>query len=1044
MYRAVRRWGLWLLGVALVGACAAAVLVYEHYTDPQTLRTWIAAEFSRKHPEAVLTLDGVEGSLFGSLTLHDVRVRLPDDPPGGAPFAHFSRLTVVPGREWLRNGPLRIERIVADSPTLHLRERPDGTWNVADLVGVDPLEVDSDTAVEIRSATVAVHFGRAGRPAAWLRDVQLAILLTPPAVAQWQARLDVLPLGPTEVVGSLDLTDGALAADVRIAELPLSVARDALLDHLPAGQGRVARDFLGQAAGLHGLVGGTLHVRHTLGTTDPPQVTAEGALREVRLRHPGLPYPVAGGAVSFWSDGERTTLTGLDCAVGPMRLRADAEVLRGDGGPPALAADVRLTGVPFAPPLHDLLTDKLKQLWEKLAPEGAADFAGRVVVAEGWPTVTGAITPRDASVTWYAFPYRLEHVGGTIELAADQEVRFDCTARAGPAPVTCRGLVRPSEPWVEIDLDLTATGVPIDAALVAAMPPAARPVLDRFAVAGGRGSLRARASRPPGADGTDLTVVANVSAAQVNTAWFDYPVDDVAGQIAFEGLQNDPAPDRLVYTGFRARSGRTRLTLSGASVLRDAETGAGGRTRLDLAATDLPIDDRLRHALPPGPVAALDHLHLQGVADGSYRLTLQDGREPEHWLRVDPHGATMRPASFPYLLHDLVGHVTVHDRRLWFEGLAARHGPTRLTASGTHSLGDDAGELVLTDVTVHDLAIDGPLLAAAPPGLRSTLEFVKPQRPVDVQLRRFALRYPLGDDPLAEQAGGATDGDCEGAVAFRDTALVPDVGIADASGRADLKLSWEPAGVRLDGNLRLDTAELLGFRATGMQAPIKLRGDRLQLSLGGDFHGGNLGGWLHSDLASGQWQCNLLATQADLSRYLASRDAAVEGVDGTVDAQLYLLGGPHRNLSGAGSVRVKDARLVRLPVVMSALQALALKEPDGEVFDEVQFDFAVEPQALRIDRIDLLGDSISLVSIPNRPGRLDLATGALDVRLHTRTSRDRLEIPLITDGLRFASNQTMSLRLTGPPSGLTVTPEPMPGLQDALRQALRLDPRRTR
>ena len=78
----------------------------------------------------------------------------------------------------------------------------------------------------------------------------------------------------------------------------------------------------------------------------------------------------------------------------------------------------------------------------------------------------------------------------------------------------------------------------------------------------------------------------------------------------------------------------------------------------------------------------------------------------------------------------------------------------------------------------------------------------------------------------------------------------------------------------------------------------------------------------------------------------------------TVD--LWGVGHDVRSLGGRGRVELHDADIYELPVMISLLKILSIREPDRSAFSESDFDFTVEGPRVFFNPINFNGDAISL------------------------------------------------------------------------------------
>lgn len=104
--------------------------------------------------------------------------------------------------------------------------------------------------------------------------------------------------------------------------------------------------------------------------------------------------------------------------------------------------DIRVPDVGFSPELRDSVAALLHddgRLYDRLAPSGRAEVEVQVrprrQLTGGWALT---VKPKDGTMSWGGFPYRLEGLGGTV-VARRTGVEFDLSGRHGEGRLVLRG-----------------------------------------------------------------------------------------------------------------------------------------------------------------------------------------------------------------------------------------------------------------------------------------------------------------------------------------------------------------------------------------------------------------------------------------------------------------------------------------------------------------------------------------------------------------------------------------------------------------------------
>jgi hypothetical protein len=135
------------------------------------------------------------------------------------------------------------------------------------------------------------------------------------------------------------------------------------------------------------------------------------------------------------------------------------------------------------------------------------------------------------------------------------------------------------------------------------------------------------------------------------------------------------------------------------------------------------------------------------------------------------------------------------------------------------------------------------------------------------------------------------------------------------------------------------------------------------------------------------------------------------------------------SLGGRGQVRLREADIYELPVIVALLKILRVKAPDRSGFSSSVVDFRIEGPRAYLDNIELSGDAISLVGA----GEIDFDT---NMRLTFRSIMGDAEtqLPVMKRLLGGASGQFMLIHVDGTLAEPVTSTEAFPTLAGALQQ----------
>jgi hypothetical protein len=455
-------------------------------------------------------------------------------------------------------------------------------------------------------------------------------------------------------------------------------------------------------SGAFATEGRLLRMTETTGTVEVGLSADGGINADMRGTIAGLPYTVT------WSSQGLNTQAGFEAefALEGARIQPENDVMLFIPeaalepfvlfGRPTLTVDARVTVT---------------------RPEG------------GDATLLGVVGFRDGTASYQRFPYTFQDLEGTMTFTGS---RTDIHRIVGVAPngatVEANGWIGPYDNNARADITVTARGVPIDDTLRNAMEPDIRGVFDmvfnqpryaelleaglvrrpgepvpqtdpqlesaeavpEFAV-GGTADVVVRVTRKPGpvGDRWDTIVEATIDEAGMLPEPFAYPI--FAENVTVYATESTASLQGGRYRG-----------LSGGRALMDAQIGLGkgdDTIRIDIQAVDIPVDDRLVHALP-NPDASeesvqqiVDRLRVEGVVDAIAGIRRRDSGRIGYDVEVTLNGIGARPDGETLLLDDVTGTAYLTERFLLLDAEA------RVSAPG---ITDAAPRVALT--TSADLA----------------------------------------------------------------------------------------------------------------------------------------------------------------------------------------------------------------------------------------------------------------------------------------------------------------------------------------------------
>ncbi|NBW96349.1 MAG: hypothetical protein EBR28_06380 [Planctomycetia bacterium] len=924
---------------------------------------------------------------------------------------------------------------------MHAVRQAEGAWNLQKLIpgnaagGLVPVSVEEATLLvddptrqfrtTLRQVSLDIQPDAATPGAAVVRGS---------AAGDRFERLAILGrVIPAE--GRFDVQGQVEALDVSQRLLAILAAAD---DRLAATE---AQDWL---AGLRGRG----HVQwHASGSVQAPAdiaFTAAGSLESGRFEHRALPFALSDLAAVFRADRSGLVVERCEAHSGSTLLRGTGRLAgwRQDADFDVTLEAERLT---VGRQWEAHLPEQFAAQWRKLLPAGEVDVVAKVRRRGGHIDPNFSIRCRNASLTYYRFPYRLDRTVGTVVLEAGQ-LAIHLTGQAGGHPVQVQGAVRTDADGMPGFVEVRGDAMRIDDGLLAAMPARSAGIVRALH---GQGTFdfafrHERGPQLPGGHANSLGI--RLVQCGMSYAGFPYPISNVSGSIRME--RGHWTIKDVVGTN---DTGTVRC--NGSLVPEGADDG---ELTLHLAGKGVVLDRELRDALPRTMLRIWDDIDPRGSAE--FTATVRHrvkARTIDVELEARPQGDTVsiEPSWFPYRLEQLRGRLTWHDGILRFEGVRGVHARTTVATDGICRFGSDGSWHVQFErLTADRFRADHDVLQALPPGLQKAIAAVRPRGLLSLSgsIDIYAAQ-PAPDSGQPRDAGGPTaaaawdlDLDMEQGMLDVGVALEHVHGGVHLEGRTDGR-TW-----RSEGEIAIDSAIWRGVQITDVRGPLTMDEEGVRLGIPAGPRDGRArrlsarvaGGTVFIDGTMTGGETGTFAVAATLGDAELERLAAdtLASAPGTASAQRYqgkVFGaievsgsrvGTH-SLAGRGQVRLRDAEIYELPVMVALLKVLRVKAPDRRAFSSSLVDFRIEGPHAYLDNIELSGDAISLVG----NGEVDME-GHVQMTFRSIMGDSETQLPVMKRVLGGASGQFMLVHVDGTLAQPDISTEAFPTLSAAIQQ----------
>jgi hypothetical protein len=1033
-----------LLLLCLAFLAGVAGYVYQYVTDSSNLATLIRQESPRFFPGSLLTVGHVQPHLFGGeVSLTQVMLRQTID---GRPFSaiQIPWLNIKADIKEITRGKIQPREVRVAQPTLRLRRRKDGSWNLSGLLA-DPWPgptIAVEPVIIINSGRVELVDESGETTAVLLRDVSARLEPTDggpmrlEATAQGDAAFGRVVLEGTfdRHTGRLELTKGDLT---RLA------ATEALRRRLPSD----LREALVRA----GLSGGEIDITLRSLVYDPTlapalvhyagTITLRGGSWNCPVY---LPFPLNEvEALASIEDG-RVVLEYAEGHNGKTLARAHGRLSAADPVRGPLDLTIELIGLELDERLKAKTPPKLLPLWREFRPRGVINLAVHLVRSptETTPRFGLTVSCQDVAMDYFKFRYALEHVRGTLvwtgrTIAIDLE-----TVVHGGDLVTAKGTIENPGPLSTVRLVFRSDGFPINEEFMNALPADMLPVVQQFnpkgSVSGQVELVRTPPPRPGAKDNVAIFAKLDLNEG-CEMCWngLRYPIVDLTGHL-------DISPHHWEFQGMRGRNGTAVIEAAGV-----VDEVAPKRQRIDLKlrARHLPFDKVLHDALPKEWQVSWDTLKPTGSSNVDARIHVEPGQAPRYHLRIDPEpdsrlhvtitpvstGPVRAPTIVLPAMENIEGSFLFDDGTVYMSDVnfVFREAPVKFKRGTVVVRERGQFDLHVDDLEVNKLRLDSRLRRIMPPVMAQFAQRLDDAKP-------FSAHGNLQINWSGQAGQPARCAWDHVSVVFDDNTILTGLPLRSIQGQLDhVWGSSDGRDLEVHGALNLESVYLLGQQVTRITSPLEVKGGWASLpSVRGTLLGGEVTGDVRVSLdASPEYRAHLEIREVDLREY-ALTVPGHQQMRGRVSGWLSLggMGNSLGTLSGEGVAKMTEGNLGQLPVLLRFVKAANFHLPTRTAFHSANLGLKIQNGIATFDPIKFTGDAFSLQG----SGTLDLVGNQeIDLHLSPLYGSDAIHVPLLSDAMREASGKVFDIHVSGPAYAPTIRPEPLPAVLPRVGEAFR-------
>ncbi len=689
----------------------------------------------------------------------------------------------------------------------------------------------------------------------------------------------------------------------------------------------------------------------------------------------------------------------IDDVRGSIHLRpsrvviADLEGKRADGGTVhingaiegvddapdqrSMRLEIDGTGLAFSDELRTAVDTVLRgegaAIYDRFSPQGRSDARVAIDVHSGTaPTeVHVTLQPLGCSVSYDAFPYRLEGITGSIEIGPD-DLAFELSGQRAGAVVDIGGSyqLHSAEDGLRSRLWVTGDRIPLDDALhdaVTALSPDLGALWRDFDP---RGTVRCAVTvwQPVGSDAYEHKLQLDFTDSSVLAPTFERRVDSLHGTAVVRGSGNDNHVDiRMLRGVLDTGEGTTAGVLLEGSIDSDPDDRA-----LDLTTVlrDLPLNAALADTLVKTGLLdreTWDMLQPSGAIDLVSHFVKQAGSEAtQNTVRIALRDVQTAAAFLPGPITALRGEVHFADGRGSFEDVRGRLDDAALLFTGGAFGSADGKSYIRTTLSADHLVVDDRFANLITGPLRQTFLDRRIRGPVRID--GLAMHYAF------EEGGEDFTLEFDGEVMARGLEMRLVVPIRQLSGAVRLRdAKIMPTGGQVDADLQDVSFDLLGHPLRGFRASLRATPTQFALHrLIGNLHGGAVRGPT-DDTPSLVYQLDEEALSASLEwdsvqlrDLMGDLGAAAPVARGTLAGRLQLerlVGTELIDMRATGDLQISHGRLGEVPI-FSAIYAF-LAPNNRPQFDGASLRYAIGDQRIQIDDLQVTSPQVKVVGAGN-------------------------------------------------------------------------------
>ena len=1017
------------------------------------------------------------------IQLNDVQI----DLAGTAPAKTQSRLEIYEAfihspisMAQLASFGLKVRAVGITRAKLTVVRTPDGQWDFQHIVD-SLLAFHSDSSIPISLTDCQIRIvdqSNLDIPEITLTNVSLVAV---PEDYNGRTLLKISGGFQSPAISKIKFTtfldNQAQAWQSHISAIDANLSGD-LIGFLPRSVRYKLQDFQS--------VSGKINLRATLtgdmSLNEMPSISITGNVERLTIDDMRLPFPIRNMSANF-------EINDSDITISDARGNLDLAEFSGNYWQRGFFkrqqwhCDGELSQFNFdhSPRLSQWLPDYFKKFCREYSPSGTSNIKFDLTDnGEGLKrSIIADLT--DMSFSYVNMPYRVDNCIGKVNWIGDV-CDFDVQSFSGNEGIKFKGMTKGigGQSTFEINI-FVPDKLPIDQKMIDAVSvnPKLAGIIGAFNATGGVCGIGKIERRVPDGE-VNKSFDFRLKRCSIRHDKFDYPIHNVGGLIQvrnknyfFSELSGNNSSGKVTCNGswnpingldvrFLCESVplNDQLRFALKPDLREIWNGFRPRGTLDFIRVDMRL---------PTDASEVD-------------LTVE-ARMTKTIDETAANHVSIYPVWFPYELNHVTGIVNIGDGQITLKDCEGNHQRTTMFCHGDGRYSDDAWSVTLRNLLVTSLKVDDDLLAAVPRVLAPPIRQLKYQGLLGVSGEltvagnsRNRQSILSSTQQAVVQTNNATGGDfaprvptstpshpgpsssLSWDVRFDMTQAKMQIGlpIENIFGTVNLIGAYDGQTTECSGELDIDSMTIYDAQITKVRGPIWLDNSRVlagqfcrrenknaapdfsPIETPTDFAKSVTGqmqkGMVTFDARMNSGGNNNYYLQASLSNGCLSAACQELGVNsdkiaGSSTAAIRLAGdysGIHSQ-HGDGIIRISNAKIYE--PFSSLLKTLNIQHLSRTAFDSSNIDFTVQGENIDINRIEFLGDAISLIG----NGRMNLDR-EIDLNFYSIMGRDQKNFPMLRKLYHASSQNFLWINVVGTLDNPQTFRHPLPQLNDTLRK----------